>query len=98
MFPIVTATWLAPGSHSRYDAGFRRPAAERKELPMPLAPRDVWKMLHLLYRAGGAGVPTRVIETAGFGCGPDAARILADGDAVLVDASGPAERLVLSKA
>jgi hypothetical protein len=61
--------------------------------------RDVWKMLHLLYRQGENGLSLRALEGAGFGCGPDAVRNLADGEAIV--ASGPADpeqRFRLSKA
>ena len=61
--------------------------------------RDVWKMLHLLYQHGRNGIPIGILEAAGFGCGPDAVRSLADGEAVVVQGSGPGnERLALSKA
>jgi hypothetical protein len=61
--------------------------------------RDVWKMLHLLYRHGREGVPVQILESAGFSCGPDAVRTLADGEAVTVHRGGPGDdRLVLSNA
>ena len=45
--------------------------------------RDVWKLLHLLYQQGERGLPLAVAESAGFKCGPDAVRNLADGDAIV---------------
>lgn len=61
--------------------------------------RDVWKMLHLLYQHGRDGLPLRTLEAAGFGCGPDAVRDLADGEAIVVKGRDEAsKRLFLSKA
>jgi hypothetical protein len=61
--------------------------------------RDVWKMLHLLYQHGRGGIPLQDLEAAGFACGPDATRVLADGEVVIVQRSGKGvERLVLSNA